>query len=215
MRWDADVTRARGAHERILRSFREREADILIGTQMVAKGLDLPLVTLVGVISADVGLTLPDYRAAERTFQVLTQVAGRAGRGLLGGDVVLQTYMPEHYAIQAASRHDYNTFYARELSLRRAHGYPPYAKLARLLGRQRSSEQVESEANEIATQLRYRISEQQATSTSIIGPVPCFFGRVAGKHRWQVVLRGPNPASLIDVPPPEGWRLEVDPLSLL
>lgn len=215
VRWDWDATRERGSHERILRTFSSHEADVLIGTQMIAKGLDLPLVTLVGVVSADVGLALPDYRAAERTFQVLSQVAGRAGRGLLSGRVVLQTYMPDHYAIQAAAGHDYKSFYTRELDLRRAYGYPPFTKLARLVGAQHNADRVENEANKISKSLRMRIHEERATGTSIIGPAPCFFHRVKGKHRWQLILRGPNPARLIDVPRPEGWRLEVEPLSLL
>ena len=131
LRWDRDVTRFQGAHELILQQFTSHQSDILVGTQMLAKGLDLPLVTLVGVISADVGLGLPDYRAAERTFQVLTQVAGRAGRGLLGGRVVLQTYNPDHYAIRAASTHNYAEFFARELRYRKELGYPPFRRVMR------------------------------------------------------------------------------------
>jgi len=215
LRWDWDVTRQRGAHEEILLRFRKREADVLIGTQMIAKGLDLPLVTLVGAISCDVGLSLPDYRAAERTFQVLTQVAGRAGRGLLGGKAVLQTYMPEHHAIQAAAAHDYAAFYKHEIALREQHGYPPFGKLVRLIGRDRSFSRVERSAQEVAAQLRARIRSERANSTDIIGPAPCFFGMVAGRHRWQVVLRGPNPAAVVDIEVPPGWRVELDPLSLL
>src|SRR5690606_15445131 len=111
LRWDADTTGSKGSHEKILKRFASQEADVLVGTQMIAKGLDLPLVTLVGVISADVGLYLPDFRSGERTFQLLTQVSGRAGRSSRGGRVVIQTYTPEHYAIQAAARHDYAGFY--------------------------------------------------------------------------------------------------------
>ncbi|MDP7643553.1 MAG: primosomal protein N' [Anaerolineales bacterium] len=215
LRWDWDVTRRRGAHEQILRRFSEREADVLIGTQMIAKGLDLPLVTLVGAISCDVGLSLPDYRAAERTFQVLTQVAGRAGRGLLGGQALLQTYMPEHHAIQAAAAHDYAAFFEHEIELRKQHGYPPFGKLARLIGRDPSLARVEADAQKVAAQLRARIRAERANSTDIIGPAPCFFGRVARQHRWQVVLRGPDPAALLNIEAPAGWRVELDPLSLL
>ena len=115
LRWDYETTRKKGAHEIILNNFQAQRADVLIGTQMLAKGLDLPLVTLVGVVLADVGLNLPDFHAAERTFQLLTQVSGRAGRSPLGGQVVLQTYQPEHYVIQTAAKHDFQSFYQQEL----------------------------------------------------------------------------------------------------
>ena len=122
VRWDLDTTRGKEDHERILDQFIRGEADIMVGTPMIAKGLDLPRVTLVGVIAADITLNLPDLRAGERTFQLLTQVAGRAGRSVLGGKVILQTYAPHHPVIQAASRHDYAAFYERELAFRREHG---------------------------------------------------------------------------------------------
>ena len=127
------MTGAKGSHDAILSRFVAHEADVLIGTQMIAKGLDLPLVTLVGVIAADVGLFLPDFRAGERTFQLLTQVAGRAGRSALGGQVIVQTYHPDHYAIVAASHHDYEGFYRQEIAFRREQGYPPFRRLARLV----------------------------------------------------------------------------------
>jgi len=133
LRWDSDVTGGKYSHERILDKFRSHQADMLIGTQMVAKGLDLPLVTLVGVVSADIALNLPDFRAGERTFQLLSQVAGRAGRGTLGGQVVIQTYSPDHYAIQAAAKHDYSFFYEQEISYRRQLQHPPFSHLARLI----------------------------------------------------------------------------------
>ncbi|CAG1004569.1 hypothetical protein ANRL2_04392, partial [Anaerolineae bacterium] len=155
VRWDKDTASEKGAHERILSQFIHREADILVGTQMIAKGLDLPLVTLVGIISADTGLGLPDYRAGERTFQLLTQVAGRAGRSLLGGRVILQTYQPENYAIQAAANHDFMTFYQQEMGYRRALDYPPYKRLARLLFTDRSEANVQEEADSVARMLRH------------------------------------------------------------
>ncbi len=126
IRWDRDTATGREAHEFILQHFSDRHADILIGTQMIAKGLDLPQVTLVGIISADTALGLPDFRAGERTFQMLTQVAGRAGRGVLGGRVVLQSYLPDHYAIRAAASHDYEQFYRQEIAYRRDQAYPPF-----------------------------------------------------------------------------------------
>jgi primosomal protein N' (replication factor Y) len=214
LRWDWDSTRSKGSHEIILAHFAARRADVLIGTQMLAKGLDLPLVTLVGVISADVGLNLPDYRSAERTFQVLTQVAGRAGRGLLGGKVVLQTFQPDHYVIQAASRHDYQAFYERELSLRHQLGYPPYTRLVRLIYRHPSSEHAQSEAEHLARKLQAKISDE-ARKIDIIGPAPCFFQRVRGLYRWHMILRGSDPTTLLPEELPEGWGVDIDPVSLL
>jgi primosomal protein N' (replication factor Y) len=187
---------------------------VLIGTQMVAKGLDLPLVTLVGVISADTALYLPDFRASERTFQLLTQVAGRAGRGLLGGQVVLQTYQPDHYAIQAASTHDYATFYQQELAQRKALAYPPFMRLARLLYRHTSAEWAEAEAERLAAILRDRLTSV-GLADYLIGPVPCFFERLRGDYRWQLVVRAPNPAEHLPPDLPEGWTLDIDPVSLL
>ena len=128
LRWDRDTTTGKGAHEMILQRFSEHQADVLVGTQMIAKGLDLPLVTLVGVISADTSLHMPDFRASERTFQLLTQVAGRAGRGLLGGRAIIQTYAPDHYAIETASQHDYTAFVKHELAFRQAANYPPFTR---------------------------------------------------------------------------------------
>src|SRR3990172_5045006 len=187
IRWDRDTTREKGAHTAILAHFASQRADLLIGTQMVAKGLDLPLVTLVGVISADVGLNLPDFRAAERTFQVLTQVAGRAGRGLLGGHVVLQTFQPEHYAIRAAAAHDYQAFYDQELALRRSLDYPPFRRLVKFTYQHRTQEVAQAEAERLAGLLRARLDDQQA---DLIGPVPSFYARLRGEYRWMVVLRG-------------------------
>jgi primosomal protein N' (replication factor Y) len=214
IRWDWDVTRTKGAHEAILGKFASFEADVLIGTQMVAKGLDLPLVTLVGVISADTGLNLPDYRAAERTFQVVTQVVGRAGRGLLGGRVILQTYEPDHYAIQAAAAHDYSSFYKQELEFRRTLGYPPFTRLARLVYRHTSEAAAEAQANSVGTAIRDRI-EQADSGASLIGPVPCFYRRLRGEYRWQIVVRAADPRPFIPYELEPGWTLDIDPVSLL
>jgi len=181
---------------------------------MVAKGLDLPLVTLVGVISADTGLNLPQYTAPERTFQLLTQVAGRAGRGLLGGRVILQTYQPEHYAIRAASKHDYGAFYTQEIRLRKELGYPPFRRLARLVFRHTSEASARAEAERVASGLRQRITSIEANA-DVIGPSPCFFRRQRGEYRWQIVLRGSDPSALIPGELPKGWFVDVDPVSLL
>ncbi len=215
LRWDAETTRKRGAHEVILAHFAAHRADVLVGTQMLAKGLDLPFVTLVGVILADVGLALPDYRAAERTFQVLTQVAGRAGRSPLGGRVIFQTFLPDHYAIRAAAGHDYEAFYRTELAYRRQLGYPPFYRLVRLEYRHPDPERAERAAHDLAGQLAGWLSADDRRATQMIGPAPCFFGKLCGQYRWQIVLRGPEPASLLRGRPLGDWHVEVDPPNLL
>jgi primosomal protein N' (replication factor Y) len=215
LRWDYETTRKKGAHEFILHHFASHQADILIGTQMLAKGLDLPLVTLVGVVLADVGLSLPDYRAGERVFQVLTQVAGRAGRSPLGGQVILQSFMPEHYAIQAAAKHDFSAFYRQELVHRRRLGYPPFTRLARLEYRSPNAQQAEKAAQTLAQQLQHKIDQTGKRASELIGPAPCFFAKVDGNFRWQIVLRSPDPAALLRDEPLGDWRLEIDPPSLL
>jgi primosomal protein N' (replication factor Y) (superfamily II helicase) len=215
LRWDAETTRQKGAHEMILNHFANQHADILVGTQMLAKGLDLPLVTLVGVVLADVGLNLPDYRAGERTFQVLTQVAGRAGRSPLGGNVVLQTFQPDHYVIQAASRHDYEAFYEKELEYRRKLAYPPFSRLVRLEYRETDAGKAERAARQMSIQLKDWIQAQERSATEISGPTPCFFARLGGSYRWQILLRGPDPASLLRGRNLGDWQVEVDPVSLL
>lgn len=216
LRWDWETTRERDAHEIILTHFANHQADILVGTQMLAKGLDLPLVTLVGIVLADVGLTLPDPFAGERAFQLLTQVAGRAGRSSRGGKVILQTFLPEHPVIQAAARHDYAAFYQMEIEHRRWLRYPPFSRLIRLEYRHSDPEKAEREAHDLAGQLRAHIQCRQRTQTDLIGPVPCFFARVNDVYRWQVIVRGPDPLSLVrEVTGLRDWRVEVNPPSLL
>jgi primosomal protein N' (replication factor Y) len=215
LRWDATTTRQKGAHEVILSHFAAQHADILVGTQMLAKGLDLPLVTLVGVVLADVGLNLPDYRSGERTFQLLTQVAGRAGRSPLGGRVVMQTFQPDHFAIQAAAQHDYGSFYKQELAQRRRLGYPPYAQLVRLEYRHIYPERAEQAARQLAQQIQYWITTEERHATRVVGPAPCFFMRMNRLYRWQLVLRGPDPASLLRGRNLGDWIIEVNPPSLL
>ncbi len=216
LRLDGDAVRSKDSYEHILTHFAHHNADILIGTQMIAKGHDLPLVTLVGVISADIGLALPDYRASERTFQTLTQVAGRAGRSMRGGRVILQTYMPDHYVVQAAAEHDYKGFFQQELDYRRMQGYPPFGKLVRFLGRHHNYSKLEQEAQEIATQIRREIRQRELNSTALIGPAPAFFGRISGDYRWNLLLRGPNPAQVLPhINLPSHWSAEVDPAGVL
>jgi primosomal protein N' (replication factor Y) len=215
LRWDADTTKNKDDHELILSHFSAHRADILIGTQMLAKGLDLPLVTLVGIVLAEVGLNLPDYRAAERSFQVLTQVSGRAGRSPLGGEVVLQTYQPENYVIQAASRHDFGGFYEQELKYRRMLGYPPFKRIIRLEFRHLSQAKAEREARQLAAIIADQIDSKGLSQTDMIGPLPPYYARMHGLWRWQIILRGPSPEALLPDLPLRDWQIEVDPPSLL
>ena len=215
LRWDADTTKNKDDHELILSHFSAHRADILIGTQMLAKGLDLPLVTLVGIVLAEVGLNLPDYRAAERSFQVLTQVSGRAGRSPLGGEVVLQTYQPENYVIQAASKHDFPKFYKQELDYRRLLAYPPFSRLIRLEFRHLSQSKAEQEARQLAAVISDQIESKGLRQTDLIGPLPAYYSRLHGLWRWQIILRGSNPEVLLPDLPLRDWQVEVDPPSLL
>ena len=200
LRWDYETTRAKGAHDILLSHFVNRRADVLVGTQMLAKGLDLPLVTLVGVVLADVGLNLPDFRAAERTFQLLMQVAGRAGRSPLGGKVVLQTFMPDHYAIRAAASYDFEGFTQRELEYRRQTHYPPFIRLARLEYRSLYPAQAEQAALALGSQLQGWIEAGHFSASELIGPAPCFYGKRNGYYRWHIVLRSPDPAAVLRGP---------------
>ncbi|MEX0800366.1 MAG: primosomal protein N' [Dehalococcoidia bacterium] len=216
LRWDRDVTRGRDAHERILASFLAHEADILIGTQMVAKGLDMPRVTLVGVISADTALRFPDFRSGERTFQLLEQVAGRAGRGPRGGRVIIQTYSPDHYAVEAAANHDYHSLYNREVDFRQRLGYPPFGRLARLAFAHTNERYAQEGAAEMVAQLRGDIESRGLPNLDVLGPAPAFVPRLRGRWRWQVIVRGDNPSELLaDVSFPRGWTVDIDPVSLL
>jgi primosomal protein N' (replication factor Y) len=216
LRWDRDVTGAKGSHDAILSKFVNHQADILIGTQMIAKGLDLPLVTAVGVIAADIGLFLPDFRASERTFQLLTQVAGRAGRSALGGEVIVQTYHPDHYAIEAASNHDYDGFYRQEIAFRRQQMYPPLRRLVRLVVHHGQKARAQAEAQTAADLLRREVAAQVMPDVDIMGPAPCFFSRQRGEWRWQVLVRASDPIPLLSrVSLDPGWRIDVDPVELV
>jgi primosomal protein N' (replication factor Y) len=216
LRWDRDTARNHAAHAAILHLFSTGLAHVLVGTQMIAKGLDLPLVTVVGVISADTTLNLPDFRAGERTFQLLAQVAGRAGRGLLGGRVILQTYHPDHYAVVAAAAHDYAGFAAQELAFRREQGYPPYRRLVKLVYEDASPSRAQAEAEAQAESLRDALTRRGLPAADLIGPAPAFFARLRGRYRWQLLLRHAEPAEfLCDVQIPADWRVDVDPVSVL
>jgi primosomal protein N' (replication factor Y) (superfamily II helicase) len=215
LRWDWETTRKKDSHDIILSHFASGRADVLIGTQMLAKGLDLPRVTLVGIVLADVGLHLPDPFSVERVFQVLTQVAGRAGRSSRGGRVVLQTFSPEHYAIQAASKHDVNGFYRQELAQRKRLGYPPFTRLVRLEFRHYDPAIAAKEAHSLAAKVEKWLAPDQRSQTLFIGPAPCFFSKLNGEYRWQIVLRDVDIAALLLDRSLAGWRIEVEPLNLL
>jgi primosomal protein N' (replication factor Y) len=212
LRWDRDAARDRRAHERIMSLFASHQADVLVGTQMLAKGLDLPLVTLVGVVLADIGLHLPDFRAGERTFQVLEQVAGRAGRGPRGGRVVLQTYSPAHPVVQAVAAHDYLSLYREEAALRARLRYPPFGRLVRLTCAHVNGARAREEAARQAARLRGTV-QKEGLEVDVLGPAPAHPLRLRGRYRWYVTLRGPDPHSLLQRwPLPEGWTIDVDPL---
>ena len=208
-----DAPGARGA----ARAFAERRADVLVGTQMIAKGLDLPAVTLVGVISADIALFLPDFRASERAFQLLTQVAGRAGRGERPGRVLVQTFNPDHFCIQAAARHDYGVFMEAELSARERYDYPPFRRFVKFTFEHADRYTAQIEATALAGRLERLIADLTLDQTDIVGPAPALLERLRGHYRWHVILRAPDPLPILheltseDLPP--GWSVDIDPTS--
>ena len=190
-RFDADSTAKKDAHQHILEAFQRQEIDILIGTQMVAKGLDFPNVTLVGVIVADTALNLPDFRAGEHTFSLLTQVAGRSGRAEVAGEVIIQTYMPEHFCISAAQTHDYVGFYEKEVEARSALEYPPFSHVATLLLRGKNENEVIDAANTVSGHLKiWQVDE--FPEVIILGPAPAPLSKIDGKFRWHFLLRSKN-----------------------
>ena len=218
-RMDLDTTGSKWAHAEILDAVRRREVDILLGTQMIAKGLDFPHVTLVGVINADVGLHLPDFRASERTFQLLEQVAGRAGRGAAPGEVLVQTSRPAHHALTAAAAHDYVGFAARELDDRREPGYPPHRRLANLVVSGEVESRVIDTAEDISEWTRALIRNRRLEGIEVIGPAPCPIDRLRKRWRWHFLLKADRAATLGGVlrfvgerrgQPGSGLRLEID-----
>ncbi len=211
-RLDRDVTQRRGAAERILDAFAAGGIDVLVGTSLVAKGLDVPSVTLVGVVSSDVALNLPDERAAERTYQLLSQAVGRAGRGERPGRAILQTYQPEHPVIRAVAAADGSGFYAGELAMRRRFGSPPYGRLVKLTVAAPDREAAEREGVALADRLRPRAATRD---TTIIGPAPAYIARRNDRWRYHLVLRGADPIGTLDGDPGPPWSVDVDPESLL
>ncbi|GAC1544171.1 MAG: primosomal protein N' [Herpetosiphon sp.] len=215
VRWDRDVTTRKGSHEALLKAVQAHNVDIIVGTQMIAKGLDLPLVTLVGVVSADIGLQMPDFRAGERAFQLFAQVAGRAGRRDLGGQVIVQSYTPEHYALRAAARHDYEGFFREEIAFRATTGYPPFAQLARLVYSSTSATSAEGTAFEV-TAAAERIIAERGIPGRVIGPAPAFAERIRDRFRWHLMVCAPDIHPILDgLGPLPGWAVDVDPQSLL
>ncbi len=215
-RWDSDAASRKGSHERILQALEAREIDILVGTQMLAKGLDLPAMTVVGVVDADVGLSLPDYVAHERTFQLLSQVAGRAGRRERLGEVYIQTYEPDAPPIRAAAEHDYRGFFAHETQHRRRASYPPFARLARLTYRHANQERGLEHASQVADELRTRRDAAGWPDPDVLGPTPSYVRRLRGEYRWHILLRGHDPRALLEqVTLGRRWSVDIDPVSLL
>jgi primosomal protein N' (replication factor Y) len=213
-RLDRDVVEHRGAAERVLDAFRDGRIDVLVGTSIVAKGIDVPQVTVVGVVSADVALNLPDERATERTYQLLTQAVGRAGRGDRPARAFIQTYQPDHPAIQAVVRRDARTFYDAELDRRRLFGSPPFGRLVKLTVGLEDPAAAEAAAHEMADRLRARAAERRS-DVGVVGPAPAYVARRAGRWRWNILLRGTEPAALLDGGLDAPWSVDVDPDSTL
>jgi primosomal protein N' (replication factor Y) len=213
-RLDRDVVERRGAAARIIDDYTEGRLDVLVGTSLVTKGLDVPETTLVGVVSADIALTLPDERAAERTWQLLAQAVGRAGRGARPGRAIIQTYLPEHPAIQAVAEGDARAFVESELDRRKRFGSPPYGRLVKLTAALEDREAAESTARRLADTLRER-SVVERRKVAVLGPVPAYVARRGGRWRFHVVLRGEDPLGLLQGDPGPPWSIDVDPESLL
>jgi primosomal protein N' (replication factor Y) len=196
-RMDRDTTRRKGAIVRILKSLRERQIDILVGTQMVAKGHDYPHITLVGIVCADLSLSMPDFRAGERTFQLLAQVAGRAGRGTSPGQVVLQTYNPEHFSIQAARNQDYGAFYRQEIEYRKALGYPPFSRIVQVRIQGKDKARTAERVTEFGRRCRQlQMSHKNFKALELLGPIEAPLARIANQYRWQLLIKSPNVKSL-------------------
>jgi primosomal protein N' (replication factor Y) len=191
VRMDSDTTSGKGSHDRLLTRMSDGSADVLIGTQMIAKGHDFPGVTLVGVLNAEASLNMPDFRSAERTYQILSQVIGRAGRGELPGRVIVQALNPSHYAIQSAIEHDGKSFYLQELEFRREAGYPPFSFLASLSISGTAEQSVEQRAGD-AARLFSRIKQELNMRVEILGPAPAPLYRLRGRFRRQILLKTGN-----------------------
>ena len=216
LRWDSDVTRRTKDYFNLLNEFRKSDSQVLVGTQMIAKGLHFPEVTLVGVILADLGLNIPDFKAPERAFQLLYQVAGRAGRGIKKGEVIIQTFQPDNYVISASSAQNYEQFYKSELELRRKNSNPPFSKLIRLSYAHVNRSRAEKESFRLSDLIRIQRDKAGFSNIEILGPTPGYPSKIRGRFKWNVVLKGPelrNFFSTIDIP--QGWVVDVDPISII
>lgn len=225
-RLDRDTARRRNHTGGVLAGLRNNEIDVLIGTQMVAKGHDFPGVQLVGVVLADIGLHHPDFRAAERTFQLLTQVAGRAGRAHAPGRVLIQTYAPSHYAIEGARGHDYDAFYALEMTERASLGYPPFGRLAQLVVSHPEEEEASRTARQLGEQIREFVAKKEIPTLEILGPAPAPLAKLRGRYRFQILMKGSDENSLLEaarylqelghaLPKPAQITLDVNPINML
>ena len=223
MRMDRDTTARKGAHGAILDAFRQGEADILVGTQMIAKGLDFPNVTLVGVVSADTSINLPDFRASERTFQLISQVAGRSGRGVEPGEVIVQTFDPDQYAIQCAAKHDYLNFYKTELETRHELNYPPYTTIVNIVSSDADSCAAESRLTQALDAIK-TVPTFKKASITVDGPIPAVLSRLRGEYRWHIFIRSADRDGLLSavrealdkIPNIRKYlAVDVDPVSML
>ena len=215
LRWDSDTARNSVEHARLLDEFQSDGNHILIGTQMIAKGLDIPTVSLVGAIAADIGLAVPSFRSAERTFQILSQVTGRAGRADTPGIAIIQTFQPDHFAIAAAAAQDYVGFYEQEIATRQCFDLPPFSSYVRLSYVAFHSNDAEMEARSVRTRFDRFLDGQTDMKVDVAGPSPAFPARRAGRYRWQILLKGDVPAAILDdVPLGPGWTVDVDPIEM-
>lgn len=225
-RIDSDVMVKKGEHIRLLEKFQRGEIDILVGTQMIAKGLDNPNVTLVGVISADASFNLPDYRASERGFQLLTQVAGRAGRGEFRGRVFFQTYNPEYYALESAKSQNYDDFYKKEIVSREDFDYPPFSRIIKIIMSSQNKFRAEKSAQEVAMRLNLMINKFGfGEELEVLGPTPCVIERINSYYRFQIIIKNKLEdkghqfisqfLSKIKAPKDIRMAVDVDPLDIL
>jgi primosomal protein N' (replication factor Y) len=225
LRMDSDSARKRDTYKSMYNRMKKREVDILLGTQMISKGLDFPEVTLVGIVMADISLNVPDFRAAERTFQLLTQVAGRSGRGDKAGEVIIQTYNPEHYAIQAASRQDFPGFVAEEMEHRKKLYYPPFYRLARIVFQCPDLDVLRQEVRNMEEAKQSLLKSFKVPELLLLGPSPAPFSKISNYFRYHLIFKGVNTQTigkaltlfheLYKCPNAVSYYADVDPVSLM
>ena len=215
LRWDSDTAKNANEHAKLLKEFEADGNHILIGTQMVAKGLDIPSVSLVGVVAADIGLAVPSFRSSERTYQLLSQVTGRAGRADTPGVAIIQTFQPQHFAIRSAADQDFRAFYEHEITSRSDYNLPPFANYIRIETGAFQREEAELEARSVRTRIDDFLDGHAESDFEVAGPSPSYPARRAGRYRWQLLIKGEKPSELLDaVPLAAGWTVDVDPLEM-